>query len=89
MVEDKGLILTMMTENRKLSVSQPQSTYRYHSSKRRGLIKPNSLWQTVLIATVLRFSEEIHIILNRFYVAQVIIILSDFADFLAWFTHQT
>lgn len=35
--------------------------------------------------TVLRLSEEIHVILNRFYIAQVIIILSDFADILACF----
>lgn len=38
---------------------------------------------------VLRLSEEIHVILNRFYIAQVIIILSDFADILAWLAHQT
>ncbi len=41
-----------------------------------------------LVVAVLRLSEEIHVILNSFYIAQVIVTLSDFADFLAWFTRQ-
>lgn len=80
MVKDKKLILTMRTENRWLSVSQPHSANRYDSSKLSGPIKPDSLWQTQLVVTVLRLSEEIHVILNRFYIARVIIFLSDFAD---------
>ena len=88
MAKDKSLILTMTTENRCLSVSQQHSTDRYSSSNLKGPIKADSLWQTLLVVTVLRLSEEIHVILNRFYIAQVIIILSDFADILAWFAHE-
>lgn len=89
MLKDKGLALTITTENRWLTVIQQHSANRYNSPKLRGPIKPDSLWQTLFVVTVLRLSEEIHVILNRFYVAQVIIILSDLADILAWFTCQT
>lgn len=80
MVKDKKLILTMRTENRWLSVSQPHSANRYDSSELRGPIKPDRLWQTQHVVTVLRLSEEIHVILNRFYIAWVIIFLFDFTD---------
>lgn len=67
MVKDKRLILTMTTENRWLSVIQQHGANGYDSPNLRGPIKPDGLWQTLLVVTVLRLSEEIHAILNTLH----------------------
>lgn len=74
-VKDKDLILAMTTENRWLTVSQQQKLVRLFQPKRSKKTRQP-------------LTKEFHVILNRFYIAQVIIVLSGFAKFLAWFTHQ-
>lgn len=88
MVKDRTMTMSMTAENRWPSVIQRHGANRYDSSNLRRPIKADGLWRTLIVVAVLRLSEEILVVLNRFYVAQVNIILSDFADILAWFTHR-